>query len=243
MHLPSETLNPTLCPITWTLATAALGGALLCAKRQIEKPTYQRILTVTASLLILQAVNFPIVPGISGHILGAAFAARLLGIPFAMITTAGVLAVQAILGDGGIDTLGANILNIAIVAPLVGGLIKPRAIAGLASVLAAAISCGLLLALAGRTDVLLPLLALHLAIGTAEALFATVALRLPVWAPLLLLPAVPFSSRLPDGLEAALAGLPVNGMAVALVATALTGAFCAVFLLEKRATLCGNHQS
>ncbi|MGN1359022.1 MAG: energy-coupling factor ABC transporter permease [Kiritimatiellia bacterium] len=243
MHLPSETLNPALCPLTWTLATAALGSALHYAKRQTEKPTCQRILTVAASLLVLQAVNFPIVPGISGHIIGAVFAARLLGIPFAMITTAGVLAVQAVLGDGGVDTLGANILNIAIVAPLVGGLIKPRALAGLASVLAAALSCGLLLALSGRTEVLLPLLALHLAIGSAEALFAAVALRLQAWAPLLLLPAIPFSSRLPDGLEAALVGLPVNGMAVALVATALAGAFCAVFFVEKRATLGGNHQS
>ena len=81
-------------------------------------------------------LNFPVAGGTSGHFLGAALAAILLGPWLACLTLAVVLGVQAfVFADGGITALGANILNMGVIgALLVGGLmhyarrLAPRAI-------------------------------------------------------------------------------------------------------------------
>ena len=69
-------------------------------------------------------LNFPVAGGTSGHFLGAALAAILLGPWLACLTLAVVLGVQAfVFADGGITALGANILNMGVIgALLVGGL-------------------------------------------------------------------------------------------------------------------------
>ena len=68
-------------------------------------------------------LNFPVAGGTSGHFLGAALAAILLGPWLACLTMAVVLGVQAfVFADGGITALGANILNMGVIgALLVGG--------------------------------------------------------------------------------------------------------------------------
>ena len=69
-------------------------------------------------------LNFPVAGGTSGHFLGAALAAILLGPWLACLVMAVVLGVQAfVFADGGITALGANILNMGVIgALLVGGL-------------------------------------------------------------------------------------------------------------------------
>ena len=69
-------------------------------------------------------LNFPVAGGTSGHFLGAALAAILLGPWLACLTLAVVLGVQAfVFADGGITALGANILNMGVIgALLVGGI-------------------------------------------------------------------------------------------------------------------------
>src|SRR4051794_23841138 len=69
-------------------------------------------------------LNFPVAGGTSGHFLGAALAAILLGPWLACLVMAVVLGVQAfVFADGGITALGANVLNMGVVgALLVGGL-------------------------------------------------------------------------------------------------------------------------
>ena len=71
-----------------------------------------------------QMLNFPIAGGTSGHFMGAALAAVLLGPWLACLVLAVVLGVQAFLfADGGITALGANVLNMGVIgALLVGGL-------------------------------------------------------------------------------------------------------------------------
>ena len=66
-------------------------------------------------------LNFPIQAGTSGHFAGGALAGILLGPWPAVLVMTTVLGVQAFLfADGGIIALGANILNLGILAPLVG---------------------------------------------------------------------------------------------------------------------------
>ena len=68
-------------------------------------------------------LNFPVAGGTSGHFLGAALAAILLGPWLACLVMAVVLSAQAfVFADGGITALGANILNMGMLGALLAGL-------------------------------------------------------------------------------------------------------------------------
>ena len=77
-----------------------------------------------AFVFAAQMLNFPVAGGTSGHLLGAALAAVLLGPWLACLVLAVVLTAQAfVFADGGITALGANVLNMGVIgALLVGGL-------------------------------------------------------------------------------------------------------------------------
>ena len=62
---------------------------------------------VAAFIFAVQMVNFPILPGVSGHLLGGAFAAILVGPFTGALCIAIVLIVQSLLfADGGVDRVG-----------------------------------------------------------------------------------------------------------------------------------------
>ena len=75
------------------------------------------LLGVTAAFVFAaQMLNFPVAGGTSGHFLGAALAAVLLGPWLACLVLAVVLVVQAfVFADGGITALGANVLNMGVI--------------------------------------------------------------------------------------------------------------------------------
>jgi cobalt/nickel transport system permease protein len=67
----------------------------------------------------MQMVNFPVAAGTSGHLIGAALAAVLVGPWAAVLAISIVLVVQALVfADGGLSALGLNIVNLALVATL-----------------------------------------------------------------------------------------------------------------------------
>ena len=71
---------------------------------------------VTAFVFAVQMINFPILPGASGHLLGGALVAILVGPWVGSLCIAIVLVVQALLfADGGLTALGTNITNMALV--------------------------------------------------------------------------------------------------------------------------------
>lgn len=102
--------------VTFGLAAAFWFIASLKRKSRISERQIPLLAVMTAFVFIAQMINFPIFGGTSGHLLGAALVAILLG-PYASLTSITVvLFVQAFMfGDGGISALGANILNMAIV--------------------------------------------------------------------------------------------------------------------------------
>lgn len=128
MHIPAEMLNGPICPVTATVAGVTLAAAAGWAFTHRTEPIVQSVkkyIGVTAIVFALQALNFPIWQGISGHFIGGVLAAAILGIPLGIISMATVLAIQAVFfGDGGIDALGANIINMGIVGAGIGGLIR-----------------------------------------------------------------------------------------------------------------------
>jgi len=74
-----------------------------------------------AFVFAAQMVNFPVLPGTSGHLGGAVLLAILFGPFHASILMASILIVQCLIfQDGGLLALGANILNMGIVPAFVG---------------------------------------------------------------------------------------------------------------------------
>ena len=77
---------------------------------------------VTAAFIFAaQMINFPVVGGTSGHLLGAVLAAVLLGPWAGTLVMASVIAVQSLLfQDGGLLAMGANIVNMGIIGTIGG---------------------------------------------------------------------------------------------------------------------------
>jgi cobalt/nickel transport system permease protein len=196
MHLPDHYLSPEVCAASAAGAAAALAGGYW-RLRGLARPSVLSLSTAGAGIFAAQMVNFPIDGGTSGHLIGGALAAILLGPWAAMVVMAVVLAVQCLLfADGGVMALGANVLNMAVIAPLVGwsvyrlacgtspGLSRrmlSAAVAGWLSVVAAAVACSVELAASG-TEALGATLAamtpIHALIGLSEALITTAAVAL-----------------------------------------------------------------
>jgi cobalt/nickel transport system permease protein len=185
MHIPASMLNGAICPATAVVSAVGLGAAAISAAKSENKPTASKFAAVTSLIFALQMLNYPVQDGTSGHLLGALLGVSLLGVPFAVLSTAIVLIIQAVFfGDGGINALGANILNISLIgAGLLGyvfhrmqqkGINKHVAlgIAAFVSVLAGAFACSVEVAMSGTVNfhkVLPAMLSVHTLIGVGEA--------------------------------------------------------------------------
>jgi cobalt/nickel transport system permease protein len=121
MHIPDGFLDVKTAVATGLFSATGLGAALRHAGRHLKSKKIPLIGLTAAFIFVAQMLNFPVASGTSGHLLGATFAAVLLGPSAAIIVMSSVLIVQSfIFADGGILALGANVFNMAIVAPLVG---------------------------------------------------------------------------------------------------------------------------
>jgi cobalt/nickel transport system permease protein len=76
---------------------------------------------MAAFIFAAQAINFPVAAGTSGHLLGGAFAAIVMGPWAATLMMTAVIAIQALLfQDGGLLVMGWNILNMGVFATFAG---------------------------------------------------------------------------------------------------------------------------
>ncbi|MEN6465871.1 MAG: energy-coupling factor ABC transporter permease [Syntrophaceae bacterium] len=188
MHIPDGFLSASVSAATWAAAAGGVGFSLNKAARTMKDRTIPLMGITAAFLFSAQMVNFPIGGGTSGHLLGGALAAILLG-PFAgTVTLACVLVFQCLLfQDGGLTALGANIFNMALGGTLGGycvfraagllfrgekGTLIAAAIASWFSVVLASALCALELAVSGISPIgiVLPAMAgIHSIIGIGEA--------------------------------------------------------------------------
>ncbi|HEV8245883.1 MAG TPA: energy-coupling factor ABC transporter permease, partial [Polyangiaceae bacterium] len=119
MHLPDGIVSAT--PLTVALDVVGVGTAALALRgsRFDRQADLAWSGTIAAFLLALQALNVPLVPGVSAHAIGATLAVLTLGPARAILALTAVLLIQALLlGDGGITVLGINALTIAILPVL-----------------------------------------------------------------------------------------------------------------------------
>lgn len=124
MHVPDGFFDAPTSVATGVVAAGAITLALHGARRELDDRTAPMAGLVASFVFAVQMLNFPVGFGTSGHLLGGALAAVLVGPWTAVLCVSVVLLVQALLfADGGITALGTNITLLAIVSVLAGWLV------------------------------------------------------------------------------------------------------------------------
>jgi len=199
MHIPDAVLSPGVAAATGVVAAAGLALGLRTLRARASDRTTVLMGMMSAFVFAAQMVNFPVFPGVSGHLLGGVLAAVMLGPWAGAVAIAAVLLVQCFLfGDGGLYALGANFVNMgligavagyAIYAPIRravggrGGVILGGMVAAWFSVLLASGAFAVELAASGRAGaggflrVLGWMALVHAVIGLGEALITGLVLR------------------------------------------------------------------
>ncbi|MET8983047.1 energy-coupling factor ABC transporter permease [Streptomyces sp. NPDC004539] len=191
MHVPDGFIDAPTSAVTGVVAAGAVAVSLRGARKELDERTAPLAGLVAAFIFAVQMLNFPVAAGTSGHLLGGALAAILVGPYTGVLCVSVVLLMQGILfADGGLTALGVNITDMAVVTTVVAyavfrGLVKalPRGrrtvtaasfVAALLSVPAAAGAFTLLYAIGGTTDVSIgkvagAMVGVHVLIGIGEA--------------------------------------------------------------------------
>ena len=121
MHVPDGFLDAPTSVATAVVAAGAVGLALSRARRELDDRTAPLAGLVAVFVFAAQMLNFPVGAGTSGHLLGGALAAVLVGPWTATLCLTVVLAVQSLLfADGGITALGTNVVLMAVVGVWTG---------------------------------------------------------------------------------------------------------------------------
>ena len=126
MHIPDGVIGPGVSAAAGVVAAGGFGVAVSRARRYLTDRLVPMAALVTAFVFAGQMINFPVLPGMSGHLLGGVLAAVLVGPWTGYLVVAIVLIIQAFLfADGGLTALGLNIVNMALIGA-VGGYLAYR---------------------------------------------------------------------------------------------------------------------
>jgi cobalt/nickel transport system permease protein len=132
MHIPDGLMDPVVAAIGLVEFLLVIGATLFISRKNLRDRDLPRIAVLSAGIFVAQMVNFPIGGGTTGHLIGGALFAIMVGPAMAMVGMTVVLMIQALMfGDGGITAFGLNAVNMAVIAPLSGwgvfNLVKPLA--------------------------------------------------------------------------------------------------------------------
>ena len=193
LHIPDGFLSLTVALVFWALTVLFVGLAIRYTRGEIGERQIPLMGVMAAFIFAAQMINFPVAGGTSGHLLGGALAAIVLGPWAGILVMTTVIAVQALVfQDGGLVVMGANIFNMGIITVLIGyGLYRGATgrgrgtkltLAGVAawlSVVAGALLTAFQLWLSGTSAlrIVFPtMLGVHMLIGIGEALITVAAL-------------------------------------------------------------------
>ena len=116
MHIPDGFINAPASLAAGAVAAGGVGVSLRRAARTLQDRQAPLAGLVAAYIFAVQMLNFPVAAGTSGHLLGGALAAILVGPWAGALCVAVVLGVQALLfADGGLSALGLNVINMSLV--------------------------------------------------------------------------------------------------------------------------------
>lgn len=121
LHAPDGFLDTTTAIVTTIIAVVIVGFALRQSREQLADKVIPLAGITAAFIFAAQMFNFPVAAGTTGHLLGGALAAVLLGPSVGTVVVTIVVVVQALVfADGGLTALGYNVINMAII-PAYGG--------------------------------------------------------------------------------------------------------------------------
>jgi cobalt/nickel transport system permease protein len=191
VHVPDGFIDAPVSIGAGVVAAAAIGVALRGSRRELGDEKVAPLAGLVAAFVFaVQMLNFPVASGTSGHLLGGALAAVLVGPWTGLLCVAVVLLVQLFFADGGLTAYGVNVTCMAVTTALVGWLVftlvlrllprRPRSVvpasfvAALVSVPVASLVFTGIYALGGTADIPIGRLAaamigVHVLIGIGEA--------------------------------------------------------------------------
>lgn len=115
MHIPDGYLSPSTCAALYAAVLPFWAAALRRVKALLATRLVPLVSLFAAFSFVIMMFNLPLPGGTTGHAVGIAVAAIVLGPWGATIAISVALALQALLfGDGGILALGANCFNMAV---------------------------------------------------------------------------------------------------------------------------------
>jgi len=116
VHIPDGFINAPTSLAAGAVAAGGVGVSLRRAAQTLQERQAPLAGLVAAYIFAVQMLNFPVAAGTSGHLLGGALAAVLVGPWAGALCVSVVLLVQGLLfADGGLSALGLNIINMALV--------------------------------------------------------------------------------------------------------------------------------
>lgn len=197
MHAPDGFLNPSTALVTVVVSVVVVGFALRQSTEQLADRAIPLAGITAAFVFAAQMFNFPVAAGTTGHLLGGALAAILLGPSVGAVVVTVVVVVQALaFADGGLTALGYNVLNMAIIPAYggyaafrlfrkvfpanSGGVVGATALAAWASVVMSAMAFSLewlfgASAPVAFDDVFAAMVGVHVLVGVGEGLISALA--------------------------------------------------------------------
>ncbi len=192
MHIPDGFLSVIVSISFWIVSLIILYFAVKNTQKTLDDRLVPMMGVMSAAIIAGQMLNFTVIGGTSGHLLGAALVTILLGPWPAMIVMTTVVSLQALLfQDGGILALGANIFNMAVVGVFVSyaiyrilssfmkthkfGNVVAGFLAAWTSIFIASLSCAIQLSLSGTSpaNIVIPAMAgIHALIGIGEGVIS-----------------------------------------------------------------------
>jgi cobalt/nickel transport system permease protein len=192
MHIPDGFIDVPTSAAFVGLSAVGIGAALKGARTQLDDKTAPLAGLTAVFIFAVQMLNFPVVAGTSGHLLGGALAAVLVGPWAATLALTVVLLMQGFLfADGGLTAVGLNVFNMGVIGVWAGygaflimrkllpknksSIALAASIAGLLSVPAAAVGFTIQYAMGATgtfstSTVLSAMVGTHVLIGIGEAL-------------------------------------------------------------------------
>lgn len=121
MHAPDGFFSVPMALLGWLITIVMVALALRNTRTQLGERQVPLMGLLAAAIFAGQMLNFTIPGGTSGHLLGGALAAIVVGPWAAVLIMTAVVSLQALVfQDGGLLVMGLNILNMGIITAFVG---------------------------------------------------------------------------------------------------------------------------
>ncbi|MFX0033166.1 MAG: energy-coupling factor ABC transporter permease [Candidatus Hodarchaeota archaeon] len=199
MHIPDGFLDLMTIVVLWLIVVLVMILGYFKMGKVFQKEDSEKLIpyigVLAAVIFAFQFVNYPILWGTSGHLVGGTLVAVILGPWASLIVLFLILVIQSFFGDGGIIALGANTFNMGVIGGIVGFYIVvffmkllnrtslkkevkvtiSTAIGSYLSIILASFVCGIEIGIAGAVplDISVPTMVFwHLFIGIGEGIIS-----------------------------------------------------------------------